>query len=106
MIRLTAEPTLIPTSQGGKSRPIIGGGKYRPQFSVDSPEISTSFFVDVIQDRAALAPGETAIVEGQLLRPELFQGRLIPGARFEIREGKSIVGRGVLRSVVVLPTQN
>ncbi|HWA90303.1 MAG TPA: hypothetical protein VG889_09730 [Rhizomicrobium sp.] len=95
--RFTAKLHLLATEQGGRRSAFYVG--YRPQFYIDTPSNSTSCFIDVIEGRESLSPGESGNIEARLLRPEFFADQLVPGARFEIREGARPVGWGIIEEV-------
>ena len=91
---------LLRTEQGGRSTAFrAGGARYRPQFYISSPDVSTSCFIDRIEGKEEMSPGESGEIEARLLNPQLFAGKLEPGTRFEIREVDRPVGWGVITSV-------
>ncbi|HWA03066.1 MAG TPA: hypothetical protein VG819_05990 [Rhizomicrobium sp.] len=91
---------LLPTEQGGRKTAFKAGATlYRPQFYIDSPNVSTSCFIDRIQGREEMSPGESGDIEARLLNFELFANQIRPGTRFEIREGANPVGWGIIEEV-------
>jgi translation elongation factor EF-Tu-like GTPase len=86
---------LLPTDEGGRQT-AISKGVYRPQFFLGLS--SASCRVDEI-DKETLSPGEEGEVEMTLMHPKRWGAELWPGAKFEIREGSRVVGRGIIRDV-------
>jgi translation elongation factor EF-Tu-like GTPase len=93
--RLKAKLHLLPTSEGGR-RTGIRTDVYRPQFHLGSS--SASCRVDAIEGDTML-PGEAGAVGMTLLHPERFGEELHRGGRFEICEGASVVGWGIIEEV-------
>jgi translation elongation factor EF-Tu-like GTPase len=92
---LTATLYLLPTDEGGRQT-AIRKDVYRPQFFLGLS--SASCRVDEI-DKGTLSPGEEGEVEMTLVHPEQWGAELRPGAKFEIREGSRVVGKGIIRDV-------
>lgn len=93
MDSLTAKISLLPLNEGGRSRPVDLGGRYMPHLRVDGGEY---LGVALRSDTAAtLEPGESGIVTIDPLY-DIDYGALAPGVRFEILEGKSRIGTGVI----------
>ncbi|HEY3776754.1 MAG TPA: hypothetical protein VGL35_01710 [Rhizomicrobium sp.] len=91
---------LLPTDRGGRKTAFKAGGSlYRPQFYLESPDFSTSCFIDRIDGKSEMAPGESGIVEMRLLKPELFAGQIEPGTKFKIREVADPIGWGIIMEV-------
>jgi len=85
---------MLPTAEGGRNTPFAI--KYRPQFYVDDPNVSTSLFLHNIEGCEQVSPGESATVEASLLMPELFGAQLASGTKFWLREVDHPVGWGVI----------
>jgi elongation factor Tu len=88
---------LLSTGQGGRTKPIRAG--YRPLFSIGSPDVSSSCFIDRIEGKEELGPGESGNIEARLLTPDLFASQLQPGTQFTLREGLRAVGWGTIEKV-------
>jgi translation elongation factor EF-Tu-like GTPase len=93
--RLTATLYLLPTDKGGRQT-ALRKDVYRPQFFLGLS--SASCRVDEI-DKGTLSPGEEGEVEMTLMHPERWGTEVRPGAKFEIREGSRVVGKGIIREV-------
>lgn len=99
--RFIANLRMLPTEEGGRKTAIRVGGKiYRPQFCLDSDSTTTTLFVDKVEGRETILPGETLEIECSLLKPELFEGRLRAGTKFKLCEGPTVVGRGIVKKML------
>ena len=92
----TALLTLLPTENGGRTRPVYDS--YRPAFSFGSKnhisgEIS-------FPDDDAVEPGSTAIAKIKLLPSKHIRQNLKSGDSFTILEGNKLVGTGVIQNVL------
>ena len=93
---LVAKLELNKSGKNSRTRPVIlAGREWRPQFYTSDPERSTSFLIRSLRGGPQLAPGESGIVEGELLQPELFP-ELKAGDQFCVREGSKEVGHGTI----------
>jgi len=91
---------MIKTAEGGRQTPFLAGGsRYRPQFLTNLSDQSTTCFVDKVEGREGLSPGETGTITARLLRPEFFLDDLKPGKSFELHEGAQRVGWGTIKEV-------
>jgi elongation factor Tu len=89
---------LLSTEEGGRRTP-FRAGIYRPHFSIDSVDIRTSCFIDRIEGKEEMRPGESGNIEARLLRPDVFAGLLQSGTQFTLREGHRVVGRGIIQEI-------
>ena len=95
-----AELHMLTTKEGGRATAFVAGKSiYRPQFSMSSFPSTTSCFIDKIEGKEQLEPGETGVIWATLLRPEFFAQELKSGARFELHEGSRCVGLGTIKDV-------
>ena len=84
---------LLQTSEGGRRSPIRNGYSAVARFGHDE----TDFGFVLSMDRDELAPGDEASGTVEIWAGE-YLPHLEPGAPFEVREGPSVVGRGVISS--------
>lgn len=92
-----AELTFLPTVEGGRESPVFSG--YRGQLHYDDHDWDAEY---AFIDRELIQPGETATAQLWLMSPEAHRGRLVPGKSFQIREGRRLVGSGVVTKVLAL----
>jgi elongation factor Tu len=86
-----AELFMIPTREGGRHTPILGG--YQPQFFFGTTDVTGT--VADIGSLQMLSPGDHAEVGLELRKPVGME----PGMRFAVREGGQTVAAGVILSV-------
>jgi len=89
---------VIPTEQGGRKTPFLAG--YRPQFYVAGSEHCTSFMIQKIEGADKMVPGESGTVEAFLLFPDALGVPVTAGTAFELREGHTVIARGVIQNFV------
>jgi hypothetical protein len=91
---------LLPTDKGGRKDPLDlcndKAGQYRPHFRVigGSSELLGVAFMDGPDE--PVVPGSSTNATVKCLYPGVGYAELVVGANFEILEGTSVVGRGVL----------
>lgn len=88
---------LLPTSAGGRTRPIVGGVSYRPNhnfFAPDSRDMCMGFIE--LPPGHDLMPGQSAELEINFwVWPEL-RAAITPGRIWTIQEGPKVVGSGTV----------
>ena len=96
-IDFIAKVFFLKSEDGGRTLAVQSG--YRPQFEISGYKYSTSaeqLFVE--QDK--VFPGEIATSEVRILSPELFEGLLFIGMKFNLAEGRKKVASGEIISIV------
>ena len=92
---------LLTTGEGGRDRPIADG--YRASWNIgnltDSGEWTSNDGPLLLEDREALAPGETATARIHPLVPESWT-HVSAGLEITMHEGHRTVGRGEVLEVV------
>ena len=98
---LQLEVVFVPHAEGGRaSTPSLKGGWYRPHLVVPpSDQMLGVEFVDGPDE--SVIPGRPLSAVAKLVYPAVSYASLLPGAKFEIREGFRTVGQG--RVIEVLP---
>lgn len=91
-----AEVELLPTEQSGRTTPIRSG--YRPQMHVQGDESDWVMAIEAM-DPEPLEPGSSGTIGFNLVSWETLPFRLFIGLEFDIREGYTIQGRGVITSL-------
>ena len=89
---------LLTHSEGGRRTAIKK--EYKPIFMLDSrKEICR---IDDIDDRMKemLLPGESGYVKISIAYPGRFGEEMCEGSRFEIHEGKRMIGCGIIEKIV------
>ena len=91
----TALLHVVPTEKGGRRTPFKNG--YRPQFHIAGASCCTSFMIRRIDGSDEMAPGQTGTVQAFLLSPEGLGVPVDEGAKFELREGHTVIATGVIQ---------
>jgi translation elongation factor EF-Tu-like GTPase len=101
---IEAEIWFIPTSDGGKSKPVVSG--YRPQHLVKE-DYQTSGEHQYL-DKEQVFPGETALANIWFLSPEAYPNTIWLGREIEIREGHHLVGKAKVTKIynLILESKN
>jgi translation elongation factor EF-Tu-like GTPase len=89
--------TFLRTEEGGRRTPASSG--YRPQFYYEGENWDAIHYYPGMDQ---VYPGDTVTVHLGFLSPEYHRGRIQQGTRFEIREGRRVVGRGVVTKLLNL----
>ena len=90
-IHLIASITLLKTEEGGRINPVCSG--YRGQFHYDDHDWDAIY---TFATDAEIEPEETSEAMIQLMSPWEHSGRLVEGKEFLVREGPTIVARGLI----------
>lgn len=85
------------TEEGGRKTPAHSG--YRPQVKFSFEEISTSSAQTFI-DKDVVYPGETIEVAIKMASPQFFEYKLDIGTSFEIAEGTTVLGTGIITEIL------
>ena len=85
------------TEQGGRRTPATTG--YRPQVKFDFTEMQTSGYQKFF-GTDKVYPGETVLAEVSILSAQFFENQLEMGMEFEIREGATIIGYGIIIDIM------
>ena len=85
------------TKEGGRRGPAFSG--YRPgiQFSFSNMQTSGD---QTFLDREIVYPGETVEAGIIIVSVPYFAGKLIEGMPFEFKEGATIIGTGVIKTIL------
>lgn len=92
-----AEVHFLSANDGGRATPCTSG--YRPQFFYEGRDWDA---VHEYPDVAQVMPGDSARALLHFLSPESHAGRVRPGMPFLLREGRQVVGYGVVRRLLGL----
>lgn len=92
---VTAKIDLLPTSEGGRSGPLLSG--YRSLLRFEGSEVDFGFELelDATAGSDGIAPGASGSGRVSFWAVEELPS-LVAGQRFEIREGARVVGRGTI----------
>ena len=85
------------TEQGGRKTATKNG--YSPQVKFDFDEMQTSGQQTFI-DRELVFPGDTVDAEIKILSVDHFANRLTEKMQFELREGATIIGTGLIKQII------
>jgi translation elongation factor EF-Tu-like GTPase len=85
------------TQEGGRKDPVSTG--YWPQLKFHFTEKQSGGRQTFI-DKKLVHPGESAKASIKILSPHFFEHSLKEGLEFEIREGNTVVGTGVIESIL------
>lgn len=85
------------TEQGGRKTAAKNG--YSPQVKFDFDEMQTSGQQTFI-DRELVFPGDTVDAEIKILSVDHFANRLTEKMQFELREGVTIIGTGLIKQII------
>lgn len=82
-----------PTATGGRKSSVdLTTGSYRPHLITESSELLGVVFV---QSTPAVAyPGDTTVASVTMMYPGVDYSTLVPGAAFNVVEGRQIVATG------------
>ena len=94
---IEATVRFLSTAEGGRRSAARSG--YRPQFSYDGHDWDA---VHEYPDQDEVSPGATARVYLTFLTPAAHVGRVVPGLRFQLREGRRVVGEGEVVRILEL----
>lgn len=97
IFHIEAEITFLRTAQGGKTKPVRAG--YRSQFHYAGHDWDALHEYPDVQE---VHPGDTARALLSFLSPDEHRGRIHVGMPFELREGRRVVGRGVVTKLLNL----
>ena len=81
----------LKTEEGGRKYPIATG--YRPAFYFGDQQADGAILLD---DHECISPGEESTMKIRMLHVDAIQDALRPNARFEVKEGLKVVGRGTV----------
>jgi elongation factor Tu len=93
-----ASLNVVPTERGGRKTPFVVG--YRPQFHISGSDHCTSFMIKKIEGTDQMAPGDAGTVEAVLLFPDALGVPVTEGATFELREGHTVIARGLIQAIL------
>ena len=82
--------SMVPSDPGGRQKGFTSG--YRPQLFIDGDDCD----VEVTLSADQLNPGDSGVVYGRFLRPELNLGKLTVGKTVLLREGSRTIAYGAL----------
>lgn len=101
--KLQLEVVFVPHAEGGRATtPSLKGGWYRPHLVVPpSDEMLGVEFVDGPDEH--VVPCRSLYAVARLVYPGVSYASLLPGTKFQIREGVRTVGQG--RVIAVLPPE-
>jgi translation elongation factor EF-Tu-like GTPase len=94
---IEVEIRFLSIEEGGRQGPARSG--YRPQFYYDGQDWDA---VHEYIDREWVHPGETVMAYLALMSPQHHVGKLVPGTKFQLREGTRVVGEGVVTRTLEL----
>jgi hypothetical protein len=94
---LQAEVRFLSRAEGGREGPLVAG--YKAQLHLDDRTLDA---VCAFSERDPVRPGDTVIASIWLASHDGHVGWLHPGKSFELREGATIVARGVVTRVTGL----
>lgn len=96
--RIQVEVHFKPAAAGGRGTPVdLTTGSYRPHLVVEAGRLLGVVFVQAVP--AKVDPGETAVATAALMYEGVDYSALVPGAVFEVVEGRQVVATGkVLRA--------
>lgn len=94
---LQAFITLLPTSRGGRKKPVATG--YKPSLVFNSHR-NYSCEIELV-DKQELLPGETATVFIKLLAARTIRRNLQINDSFTLTEGNKAVGNGIIINEVI-----
>lgn len=90
----SARVAFLPTEQGGRTHPVATGYRVGMFFHPESNEGNDGILTLVDKDRCY--PSEECVARIRPLFPELVQPLVHPGAVFEVREGRRVIGTGTV----------
>jgi elongation factor Tu len=93
---IEAEIMFIPAENGGRATPAVSG--YRP-----SHDFGPGGLLDAAHEYIgceSVAPGESARTNMWFLAPLYQEENLHPGMKFTVREGKRVVGHGIVTRII------
>jgi translation elongation factor EF-Tu-like GTPase len=92
---VTARLVLLPTTKGGRSGPLLSG--YRSLLRFEGTEVDFGFEVelDPEAESSGIAPGAFGTGRLSFWATEHLPV-VVPGQRFELREGTRVVGHGMI----------
>jgi hypothetical protein len=90
-----AEIFYLTKKEGGRSMPVSSG--YRGQFHYDKKDWDS---IQQFVNKSFCNPGESVKVLMKTASPTNHLGKLFVGKSFEVREGKTIVGIGVITKII------
>lgn len=93
---IEAEITFVATVDGGRRGSAQSG--YRPDHDLGLETLNGA--AHEYLDQEWVEPGATARAYLRFLAPEYQAGRLYPGFKFTVQEGRRIVGHGVVVAVL------
>src|SRR5580704_6579818 len=91
---IEAEITFVGTEDGGRRSPAFSG--YRGQFYYAGEDWDA---VQTYPGVERVDPGDTVVAHVTFISPQYHRGRVHPGMAFEVREGRRVIGRGVVTRV-------
>jgi hypothetical protein len=94
---LEAEVRFLTMADGGRASPVFSG--YRGQLHYDEHDWDAVY---AFPERDMVPPGDSTVTRMWLLSPDAHRGKLYPTKSFEVREGRKVVGRGVVTKVIGL----
>lgn len=99
VIRVHARVCLLPTNEGGRNGPILGGTSWRPNHNFFGPgNLEMAVGLIDLPEGNVLTPGGTVDTIVIFLPFDLLIPELHPGREWLIQEGAQVVGTGrVLR---------
>lgn len=104
-IFVTANIQLLPTAEGGRTHPLVGGGaEYRPNhnfFSADSRTMAMGAVT--LPEGAILNPGEDMDLPVKFFYWPELKDQIYPGRKWRIQEGARLVGIGTVIEILPNP---
>ena len=92
---VTARVHLLPTSEGGRSGPLLSGYRSLLRFEGSDLDFGFELELDPTVGPGGLAPGSSGTGRVSFWAIEEMPS-LFAGQRFELREGARVVGRGTI----------
>lgn len=93
----TAILTYRTTEEGGRETPAFTG--YRPQIKFEFSDMQTSGSQKFL-NTDIVYPGQTVEAEITIVSPNICEGKLTEGTPFEFREGRTVIGTGVIKKIL------
>ena len=96
-VDIIAEVTFFTLGESGQLKSIKSG--FRPQMKFGFTENLTFGHVTFI-DKEIVHDEDQVLTKIKILSPDLFEGSLEEGIKFEFTEGKNIIGIGVIKKII------
>jgi translation elongation factor EF-Tu-like GTPase len=99
-VRIRARIDFLRTEDGGRSTPLAGGTRYRPNHNLFEPENREMAMGEIVAPPGAIIrPGDSLELE-MALGPGCFAVEIVPGRRWRIQEGAKLVATGTVLALV------